>query len=360
MTAPLTLDRLHPALQQHSADLRQTGLDPNYWYPMCRSAEVKTGIPKPVAFAGDPIVLVRCASGKLFALEDRCAHRQVPLHAGVVRGEALQCGYHGWTYGTDGRCLAVPYLTQSASLPTGVRSYPVCEAYGYVFIIPGTVKIGDVKFPVIPAFDDGRYKTRYLDRRVDCHYSFMHENLMDMNHQFLHRRLMGRIRTSFLGVRAEADKVEADYTFMRTGGDQPIGERFIIGTFDGPDRMTIATEYPYQTLRYWPPGAEEPALDLWTVYVPLDRAQRSNQTFGLISIRRPERMPWLINLMWPFIVWFTNGIFAEDRAIVEMEQKAHDSQGADWNQEIFPAIRALKELLRQRGVPLAADIVALP
>lgn len=56
-----------------------------------------------------------------------------------------------------------------------------------------------------------------------------------------------------------------------------------------------------------------------------------------------------MNLMWPFVVWFTNGIFAEDRAIVEMEQAAHDSQSADWNQEIFPAIRALKELLLAQG-----------
>ncbi|KAF7962081.1 hypothetical protein AWV80_25955, partial [Cupriavidus sp. UYMU48A] len=42
----------------------------------------------------DPIVLVRTESGTIFALEDRCAHRQVPLHAGVVEGEFIRCGYH--------------------------------------------------------------------------------------------------------------------------------------------------------------------------------------------------------------------------------------------------------------------------
>jgi phenylpropionate dioxygenase-like ring-hydroxylating dioxygenase large terminal subunit len=31
-----------------------------------------------VAFAGEPIVLVRAESSKVFALEDRCAHRQFP------------------------------------------------------------------------------------------------------------------------------------------------------------------------------------------------------------------------------------------------------------------------------------------
>ena len=30
-------------------------------------------------------------------------------------------------------------------------------------------------------------------RTVNCHYSFLHENLLDMNHQFLHRGVVGRI-----------------------------------------------------------------------------------------------------------------------------------------------------------------------
>jgi hypothetical protein len=51
-------------------------------------------------------------------------------------------------------------------------------------------------------------------------------------------------------------------------------------------------------------------------------------------------------------VWFTNGIFTEDRWIVEEEQKAFDSQGADWNQEVFPVIQSLRALLGREGVAL--------
>jgi renierapurpurin 18,18'-hydroxylase len=32
-----------------------------------------------------------------------------------------------------------------------------------------------------------------------------------------------------------------------------------------------------------------------------------------------------------------------------MEQAAHDAQGADWNREVFPPIRALRKLLRECG-----------
>ena len=53
--------------------------------------------------------------------------------------------------------------------------------------------------------------------------------------------------------------------------------------------------------------------------------------------------------MWPFLVFFTERIFAEDREIVEMEQAAHDRQGEDLNQEVFPAIQDLRGLLAACG-----------
>jgi hypothetical protein len=48
-------------------------------------------------------------------------------------------------------------------------------------------------------------------------------------------------------------------------------------------------------------------------------------------------------------VWFTENIFREDKEIVEYEQRAHDAQGTDWNNEIFPAIRDLRGVLARCG-----------
>jgi phenylpropionate dioxygenase-like ring-hydroxylating dioxygenase large terminal subunit len=339
-------------------DLRKTGCHPDYWYPMLQSGDLKKGTVKGVSFAGEPIVLVRTESGGLFALEDRCAHRQVPLHLGMVEGERLQCGYHCWTYDSSGKCVTVPYLDKDKTLPLGVRSYPCREAYGLIFVFPGnSANLDHAQFPEIPTRDNAKYKTRYLDRAVACHYSFMHENLMDMNHQFLHRKLMGRIKTVFLALRSGANWVEADYTFARAKGSQPLGERFILGRGSDPsqqhgqDLMTIRTDYPYQTLKFWTAGSEEPALDLWNVYVPVDREQRVHHTFGMIMVRKPS-IPGLIALMWPFITWFTESIFKEDRLIVEAEQRAFDAQGADWNQEVSSVILTLREVLLNQGVPL--------
>lgn len=359
MSSITPLRRFAAAPSNDARDLRKSGLDPDFWYPLARSGDVKAGKSLAVSFGGEPIVIVRPQQGEIYALEDRCAHRQVPLSLGVVRNDRLQCHYHCWTYDRTGACVNVPYLDEGKQLPNGVRSYPAREAYGLIFVYPGnTTAPGLQQFPDVPTFAKKEYKTRTLDRTIGCHWSFMHENLMDMNHQFLHRSLMGSIRATLLDLREGDGWVEVDYTFARAAGKQPIGERFMINrkgaakVSDGSiDKMTIRTAYPYQTLQFWTAGSDEPALDLWNCYVPTDREQRRNQTYGLMMIRKPG-IPGMIHLIWPFIVAFTNGIFGQDQHIVEAEQAAFDAQGEDWNQEIFPAIQALRRLLIDKSVPL--------
>ena len=50
----------------------------------------------------------RSASGRIAAWRDRCPHRGMRLSHGFVRGESLNCIYHGWTYGADGACRRIP------------------------------------------------------------------------------------------------------------------------------------------------------------------------------------------------------------------------------------------------------------
>ena len=344
---------IHPA-EAAGTDLRRVGAHPDHWYPLAWSREVKRGKTLAVRFADQLIVLVRTESGAVFALEDRCAHRQVPLHAGVVCGEELKCCYHGWRYDGAGRCVSVPYIGTDRH-PNGVRAYPVQELEGLVFVFPGAPTLADARLlPNLKRLSDPRYKTRRFGRKIACHYSFMHENLMDMNHQILHRRLMGSIRTRCLGHRSEGATYEVRYTFSRTQGRQPLAEAAIFGAkkggaVDDEDVMTIRTVYPHQTLDIRV-GPDEPVMELFIAYVPQDAEQRTIRTFGTISVRRPK-IPGLIQLGWPLLVWFTEGIFREDRWIVEREQEAWNRQGCDANQEIFPAIRDLRHFLAAHGTP---------
>ena len=60
-------------------------------------------------------------------------------------------------------------------------------------------------------------------------------------------------------------------------------------------------------------------------------------------------MPLLTWAIAPLVRRFAEAVFTQDRTAVEAEQRAHDEQGADWNQEVFPLIRDLKDLLRRCG-----------
>jgi phenylpropionate dioxygenase-like ring-hydroxylating dioxygenase large terminal subunit len=337
-------------------DLRRVGAHPDHWYPLAWSNELKPGKTLGRQFAGEPIVIYRGTSGRVFALEDRCAHRQVPLHIGIVEQDTIKCGYHGWKYDCSGSCVDVPYLGKDR-LPNGVRSYPCAEVDGLIFVFPGDPALADARLPPsLGAAADPRYKTRQLNREVKCHYSFMHENLMDMNHQFLHRRQMGSIKAHCLGQRAGDDWCEVDYTFSRPEGMGPLGEAAILGTIrpngggDKKDLMTIRSEYPHQTLKVWV-GSGDPVLQVWLGYTPLGKDQRANRTFGYLSVRKPG-VPGLIQAAWPIITWFTEKIFNEDKHIVELEQAAHDAQGTDWNQEMFPAIRNVRAVLTRCGAAM--------
>lgn len=329
------------------------GIHPDHWHPLAWSQELKAGRAIGRQFAGEPIALFRTKSGRVVALEDRCAHRQVPLHLGKIEGETLRCSYHGWAYNHAGTCVDVPYLGREHVCNT-VRSYPVCERDGIVFFFPGDERLA----PVRPVPTPGQrantgYVTRRLSRDVACHYSFMHENLFDMNHQFLHRRQMGLIRTRCLGRRCGDNWCEVDYTFTRAAGHGSWGETAIlsVGRQQDDDKrndlMTIRTEYPYQRLKFWVDDGD-PVLDVWLSYVPLDAEQKTNRTFGYLSVKKPA-VPVLLYMAWPFISWFTERIFAEDKAIVEQEQAAHDAQGGDWNNEVFLPILDLRDILMRCG-----------
>jgi phenylpropionate dioxygenase-like ring-hydroxylating dioxygenase large terminal subunit len=354
---------LRPANSPNNFDLRRIGAHPDYWYPVAWSDELKVGRTLGRRFAGDPIVIYRGKSGQVFALEDRCAHRQVPLHLGVVTGDELKCHYHGWTYNCAGKCVGVPYLG-TERLPNGIKSYPAREVDGLIFVFPGDPALAESRVPAALGSSQRRdYKTRCLNREVACHYTFMHENLFDMNHQFMHRKQMGSIRARCLGKNHGENWAQVEYSFARSEGKQSVGEHVIVDLMrkrgepkkDFSDHMRIRTDYPYQSLKVWVgrniQTTDEPVLDVWLGYTPLDTEQRTNRTYGYLSIKKP-RVPGLIHAVWPLVTWFTENIFREDKEIVEYEQRAHDAQGSDWNNEVFPPLRDLRSVLARCGRPM--------
>ncbi len=173
-------------------DLRKIGAHPRPLVSSClvSRSENRARFRQP-GFAGEPIVLIRPKDGAIFALEDRCAHRQIPLSKGVVSGNAVRCGYHGWSYNSEGHCIDVPYLGKG-NCRTACRPIPVTRSMASSSSGPGPEHpMRRRQRSARPAIN--RTKHVVFGDVVACHFTFMHENLMDMNHQFLHRSTTGKV-----------------------------------------------------------------------------------------------------------------------------------------------------------------------
>lgn len=152
------------------------------WYV----AEIASHVgPAPIAvrMLGEPVVLFRKQNGDPVALENACAHRKLPLSMGKVCGDQIQCGYHGMTYDSRGICTSMP---GNPKIPdtARVRSYPVAERYGFLWVwmgAPEAANVGEI-FPVDNWDDASIGRTEPDSMTVACNYLYITDNLLDPTH----------------------------------------------------------------------------------------------------------------------------------------------------------------------------------
>ncbi len=86
---------------------------------------------------GEPLVAVRDRDGVLRVMSRVCRHRGFHVVEGAGNRNSLQCQYHRWTYGLDGRLIGAPEMQQAAGF-----DFPACrlpeirheEWQGWVFV----------------------------------------------------------------------------------------------------------------------------------------------------------------------------------------------------------------------------------
>lgn len=100
-------------------------------------------IPEPGCFmrwdnAGEPLIIVHGMDGTVRAFYNTCRHRGAPVVT-VDRGKSprLMCGYHNWTYKTDGSLVGVPETRDFVNLDMTCRSLigVRCERFGNVIFV---------------------------------------------------------------------------------------------------------------------------------------------------------------------------------------------------------------------------------
>jgi phenylpropionate dioxygenase-like ring-hydroxylating dioxygenase large terminal subunit len=197
------------------------------WYFVALSRDLKVGALRRYEVAGEPVMIGRGLDGALLALRDICPHRAAPLSAGRFVREAdgaitVACPYHGWRFGADGRCAAIPSLTDDQAFDLGrigVRRFPVAESQGLIFVwLAGETR--DQAGPTGPppdfpgAVGGGPKLTLSLELAVHIDHAVV--GLMDPAHgPFVHQQWWWRSRGSMHAKAKRFEPAEAGFTMAR-------------------------------------------------------------------------------------------------------------------------------------------------
>ena len=99
------------------------------WERVARVEEVPTDFPLAVTLADGRRVCVVRVHDEVFAVEDRCPHRDFPLSGGDVAEGCLECPFHGARFDVrTGACV------QGPSEGDAVVVYPVMQVNGVVLV----------------------------------------------------------------------------------------------------------------------------------------------------------------------------------------------------------------------------------
>ncbi|WP_169816355.1 Rieske 2Fe-2S domain-containing protein [Nocardia miyunensis] len=103
---------------------------PTGWYQIGYSAELARGEVKAAKYFDRELVMFRTESGALSLLDAYCPHLGAHLgYGGAVRGECIECPFHGWQWRRDGGLGKIPYDTD-AERRVGISAWPVREQAG--------------------------------------------------------------------------------------------------------------------------------------------------------------------------------------------------------------------------------------
>lgn len=223
----------------------------NNWYAIAWSGEIGEAL-LARRIMGEPVVLYRTAAGEPVALEDRCPHRFLPLSMGRRKGDAIECGYHGMTFGGDGLCRRIP---GQETIPdtARVRSYPVRDHMGLVWIWPGDPKLADpaLVFDLAQYHDPAWEVVHGEALHVHATCLALAENLCDPAHvAFVHQSTLGNSAHEDVPIEVEiADRrvtttrwtidAEPIPLFRKLGRFEGNIDRWQIYIFDAPSTSVI-------------------------------------------------------------------------------------------------------------------------
>lgn len=273
-----------------------------------------------------PVLLYRTEAGEAVAMEDRCPHRGAPLSLGCRKGDAVQCGYHGFTFDTEGACINVPSMKAPLSAAR-VRSFPVVERPPYVWIYLGDPEaMADVPPPHRLSWtEDDAFALVHGRMDVAANYMLLKENVLDLTH-------FGYVHASTFKITDWVDPPSFESEGDTTSYRQQFRQSPLPPVFAEP--LGIASGTPYDRENYG--SFVSPALQIAAVDLKDPQTGAATGRFRISHATTPidrnhMHYFWLLGRDYgtdPQAMQALEDItkvgFAEDEAMIEAIQKTAD------------------------------------
>jgi phenylpropionate dioxygenase-like ring-hydroxylating dioxygenase large terminal subunit len=280
-----------------------------HWFPLALSRDLRAK-PRRVMFFGAPLVLGRDAGGRAFALEDRCAHRGVPLSSGRITAAGVLCPYHGWTFDADGRCTRMPGTADECPLAeVRVPSLATQERDGLVWVSQSReAALPERALALSSAHRRFLWQTRWRAPIVEVQENFLDPLHTHEVHPGLVRR--GARRPVRAVLQRAGDGFHVDYA----GNEQQSGLLFKL--FESPRTLE----------RAWFSGLSVAQLEYryasgWSACITLHCAPEtthSTHVFATLHVMGRFAPAWLVRLfVWPFL----RRVATQDQAMLELQQQ---------------------------------------
>lgn len=339
--------------------IRELAVNLDHWYAAAPIQDLGE-CPLGVTIWEQPVVLFRDAGGKVHALEDRCPHRLVRLSHGRVLPEGIECAYHGWRFDGHGHCIHLPYGELGTRAP-GVRTYPVRESDGFIWIFPGDpARASSVAPLALPEWDHLDYIASVAPIVCDAHFSYLLENLMDMHHGHLHNRSQAWGAARLQGLSENEQRVDAVYeveNYYRIDRIWSVLQLYFPSMRrPHPDTLTTSCLYPHwrgvlgEDFRIYcllcPSGSHQTRA--WLVHFTSLGAFEHLHSLP-VGVRRFFKDAFFgsaQNLLARLVV--------EDVQMIEEEQQAYLRQPELRPREPNPALAAAQRLIRRQANGIAA------
>ena len=308
----------------------------NAWYVAALSTDVQDQ-PFGVKMLDQALVLFRKSDGSVAALEDSCPHRRLPLSMGRVKGDSIECGYHGLRFDCSGRCIGAP--TAEVIPPTAVvRHYPAAEKYGVIWVWMGDPEQASVDTIIeIAEWDDPAWGVNRGDAmEVACNYLYITDNLLDPSHvSWVHQSSFGG--SDLVGVPltiTEADNGVTAWRWLHDIDVSPFYKKFV--TFEGncDRKQQYEMRYPaHAVIRaiFTPAGIgadqaeSHPDVFLMDSYNFLTPIDDKNTRYFWFQLRNFSPDDNEVSAIFNEDV---RAAFHEDKRVLEAVQKGMDAKGA--------------------------------